>query len=152
MGFDPYNHSLKIWKSIGTPTPKVGVHLGVWCFIPSHSPTLLGTWNVTPGFPSLPAPSQTFALVASPRLGLQQNFGQMEQYHQSSEAEHNKTFTIWWWCERKFPLLVFSWFVYLLVMSKVCFNSQWRLMCHVFLSLDAFLVVVLFLHYCCDGC
>jgi hypothetical protein len=24
MRFDPYNHSLKIWKSIGTPTPKVG--------------------------------------------------------------------------------------------------------------------------------
>jgi hypothetical protein len=39
MSFDPYNHSLKIWKSIGTPTPKVGVHLGVWRFIPSLSYT-----------------------------------------------------------------------------------------------------------------
>jgi hypothetical protein len=38
MGFDPFNHSLKIWKSIGTPTPKVGAHLGMWGFIPSHSP------------------------------------------------------------------------------------------------------------------
>jgi hypothetical protein len=30
MGFDPCNNSLKIPKSIETPTPKVGVHLGVW--------------------------------------------------------------------------------------------------------------------------
>jgi hypothetical protein len=29
MGFDLCNHSLKIWESIGTPTPKMGAHLGV---------------------------------------------------------------------------------------------------------------------------
>jgi hypothetical protein len=29
MGFDPCNYFLKIWKSTGTPTPKVGAHLGV---------------------------------------------------------------------------------------------------------------------------
>jgi hypothetical protein len=29
MCFDPYNHSLKIQKSIGTPIFKVGAHLGV---------------------------------------------------------------------------------------------------------------------------
>jgi hypothetical protein len=28
MGFDPYNCILKIWESMGTPTPKVGVSLG----------------------------------------------------------------------------------------------------------------------------
>jgi hypothetical protein len=39
MGFDPYNCSLKMWEFIGTPIPKVGAHLGVWGFIPSHSPT-----------------------------------------------------------------------------------------------------------------
>jgi hypothetical protein len=43
MGFDPCNCSLKIWESIGTPTPKVGAHLGVWGFILSHSPTLFHT-------------------------------------------------------------------------------------------------------------
>jgi hypothetical protein len=32
MGFDPCNRSLKIWESIGTPTPKMGFHLGVWRF------------------------------------------------------------------------------------------------------------------------
>ncbi len=32
MGFFPYNCSMKIRESIGTPTPKVGVHLGVWRF------------------------------------------------------------------------------------------------------------------------
>jgi hypothetical protein len=29
MGFGPFNHSLKIWKSIKSPIPKVGTHLGV---------------------------------------------------------------------------------------------------------------------------
>jgi hypothetical protein len=42
MSFDPCNCPMKIQESIGTPTPKVGTHLGVWGFIPSHAPTLLG--------------------------------------------------------------------------------------------------------------
>jgi hypothetical protein len=71
MNFDPYNHPLKIRESIGTPTTKVGAHLGVWGFIPSRPPTLPGAWNVTPRLHSWPAPSQALALVASPRLGLQ---------------------------------------------------------------------------------
>jgi hypothetical protein len=36
MSFDLSNHSLKIQKSIRTPTPKLGVHLGVRGLIPSH--------------------------------------------------------------------------------------------------------------------
>jgi hypothetical protein len=56
MGFNPFNHSLKIWESTGTLTPKVGAHLGVWGFIPSHSPTLLGAWNVTISLHTWPAP------------------------------------------------------------------------------------------------
>jgi hypothetical protein len=40
MGFDPYNHSLKIRESIETPTPKMWTHLGVWGLVPSHSPTV----------------------------------------------------------------------------------------------------------------
>jgi len=44
LGFDPYNRSLNIWESTGTPTPKVEAPLGVWRFIPSHFPSL-------PGFP-----------------------------------------------------------------------------------------------------
>jgi hypothetical protein len=28
MGFDPCNHSLKIWESTETPTPNMEVHLG----------------------------------------------------------------------------------------------------------------------------
>jgi hypothetical protein len=47
ISFGPCNFPLKIWKSIETPTPKVGAHLGVCGFIPSHFPTLLGAWNVT---------------------------------------------------------------------------------------------------------
>jgi hypothetical protein len=41
MIFDPCNCPLNIRESVETPTPKLGVHLGVWRFIPSHSPTLL---------------------------------------------------------------------------------------------------------------
>jgi hypothetical protein len=37
MGLDPYNCVVKIRESIGTLTPNMGVHLGVWSFIPSHS-------------------------------------------------------------------------------------------------------------------
>ncbi len=70
MGFDPFNYSLKIWKSIRTLIPKVGAHLGMWRLIPSHSPTLPGVWNVTLGLHIWPAPSQPLALVVSPRLGL----------------------------------------------------------------------------------
>jgi hypothetical protein len=46
MNFDPCNCLLKIWESIGTPIPKMGVHLGVWGFIPSHSFALMGQ-NIT---------------------------------------------------------------------------------------------------------
>jgi hypothetical protein len=62
------NCPLKIWKSIGTPIPKVKVHLGVWKFIPSHFFAFSGTWNVIPKS----APSRALALVTSPRLGLRQ--------------------------------------------------------------------------------
>jgi len=56
MSFDPYNYFLKIQESIRTPIPKVGAHLTMWGFIPSHFLTLLGTWNVTPGLQSWPVP------------------------------------------------------------------------------------------------
>jgi hypothetical protein len=70
MGFDPCNYSLNIQKSTETPTPKVGTHLGMWRFSPSHSLALPGAWNVTPGLHTWPAPSQAFILVTSLRLGL----------------------------------------------------------------------------------
>jgi len=72
MGFDPCNHSLKIWESTETPTPKVGAHLGVWGFILSHYLAFLGAWNMTPGLPFWPAPSQSFTLVMNPKLRLRQ--------------------------------------------------------------------------------
>ncbi len=63
MSFNPWNCFLKIRKSIRTPTLKVGIHLGVWGFIPPHSPTLPGIWNVTPRLHSLTH------ILASPCLG-----------------------------------------------------------------------------------
>jgi len=38
-----WNHSLKFRKSTGTPSPKVGIVLGVWGFTPSYSLTLFYT-------------------------------------------------------------------------------------------------------------
>ncbi len=70
MGFDPCNISLKVWKSIETPIPKMGAHLGVWRFIPSHCPTLPKACDVTPMLPSWLTPLQALALVTSPKLGL----------------------------------------------------------------------------------
>jgi hypothetical protein len=40
LNFDPWNRSLKFQESIGSPSPKVGVALGVWMFTLSHSLTL----------------------------------------------------------------------------------------------------------------
>ncbi len=39
MSFDLWNCSLKIWDSIGIPTPKVGIHLGLCELSPSHTPS-----------------------------------------------------------------------------------------------------------------
>jgi len=69
MNLGPCNCSLKIWESIGSPTPKVGTHLGVCGFMPSHLPPLLRTWNVIIGFHSWPTPLEPFALITNPRLG-----------------------------------------------------------------------------------
>jgi len=67
MGFDPCNCSLKIQKSIGTPTPKVGAHLGMWRFSPSHSPTLLKARNVTPGLSLLARTFTSLCLGHKPK-------------------------------------------------------------------------------------
>jgi hypothetical protein len=63
LGFDPCNRFLNIRESTRTPTPKMEIPLGVWRFILSYFPSLLG-------FPLGPQPCKPFALVASPRLGL----------------------------------------------------------------------------------
>jgi hypothetical protein len=60
LGFTP---------TLGQSGVATGTPLGVWGFIPSHSPTLLKEWNVTLELSSWPAPLQALALVANPRLG-----------------------------------------------------------------------------------
>jgi hypothetical protein len=72
MSFDPWNFLLKVWASIGTRIPKMGAHLGMCGFIPSHFPTLQGAWNVIPELHSWPAPLQALALIANPKLWLRQ--------------------------------------------------------------------------------
>jgi len=73
LSFDPYNHPLKIQEFIETPTPKVGAHLEMCRFMPSHSLTLLRRWNVTLELHSWLTLSQALILVASPRLRLRQS-------------------------------------------------------------------------------
>jgi len=70
LSFDPWNCSLKSWESTGTPSPKVGVALEVWGFIPSHFPTLSGVCDVTHGLSLGLHPCNPLALVANPKLGL----------------------------------------------------------------------------------
>jgi hypothetical protein len=70
MSFDSWNFLLKIQESIRIPILKMGAHLGVCGFIPSHFPTFSGTWNMTPGLHFWPTPLQALALVASRRLRL----------------------------------------------------------------------------------
>jgi len=72
LSFDPWNRSLKFRDSIGTPSPKMGVALGVWGFTPSHFPTLPGVCDVTPRLPLGSHTCNPFALVTNPRLGLRQ--------------------------------------------------------------------------------
>ncbi len=84
-----------------SPTHKVGVHLRVWGFIPSHSPTLSGAWNVTLRLHTWPAPLQALALVASPRLGLRQ--------HICVPITHNKLFFL---PNHKNVLMIFLMFVH----------------------------------------
>ncbi len=71
MCFDPCNRILNIRDSIWIPTPTMGVHLGVWGFIPSHFLHFREHVMWLPGLPLGPQPCNPLALVASSRLGLQ---------------------------------------------------------------------------------
>ncbi len=80
MGFDPCHCPLnpaialwRFWSPFETPIPTMGVHLGMWVFIPSHSFALSGAQDVTPRLPSWASTLQAFTLVANLRLGLRQN-------------------------------------------------------------------------------
>ncbi len=66
MSFDLYNRLLKIQESIGTLIPKMGIHLEVWRFIPSHSFALTISWDVTPKLPFWPATLQGLVFVVIP--------------------------------------------------------------------------------------
>jgi hypothetical protein len=70
----------------GTPIPNMGVHLGVWGFIPSHFLALLGACDVIPGSFSSPATLQPLALVVSPRLGLRQIWNNTWKRHEQKDT------------------------------------------------------------------
>jgi hypothetical protein len=62
MSLGPYNFPLKIRQSIGTPTPRVGTHLGVWRFIPTH-------FNIPRSMKCVSRASFLARMFASPCLG-----------------------------------------------------------------------------------
>jgi hypothetical protein len=96
LRLDPSNRSLKFWESTGTPSPKVGVALGVWGFTPSHFPTLPGVPDVTPSLPFGPHPCNPFALVASPKLRLRQGAClQVSTFHNLTLWNPQVGFTPW---------------------------------------------------------
>jgi hypothetical protein len=70
LSFDPSNRSMKFRESTGTPSPKVGVALGVWGFTPSHFLALPGVCDVTPGLPLGPHPCNPFCLGCEPKARL----------------------------------------------------------------------------------
>jgi len=70
MSFNLCNCPLKIWKFTRTLIPKVGAHLGVFGFIPLHSPTFPRAQNVTYKLHFWPTPLQALALVVNLRLWL----------------------------------------------------------------------------------
>ncbi len=67
LGFGPYNYSLNIRESTGTPTPNVKIPLGMWGSIPSHSFALLRTCGMIPGLPSWPTTLQPLCLGRDPK-------------------------------------------------------------------------------------
>ncbi len=67
LSFDPSNGSLKFRESTGTPSPKVGVALGVWRLTPSQSLALPGVSDVTPRLPLGPHPCNPFCLGREPK-------------------------------------------------------------------------------------
>jgi len=70
LRFDPCNRSLKFQEFTGTPSPKMGVALGVWGFTPSHFLTLPGVCDVTPGLPLALIPGLSLGLTPGLSFGL----------------------------------------------------------------------------------
>jgi hypothetical protein len=67
LSFDPWNCFMKFRESTETPSPKVGVALGVWGFTPSHFLTLSGVCDVTHRLSLGPHPRDPFCLSHEPK-------------------------------------------------------------------------------------
>ncbi len=70
MGFDPCNCPLKIRESTKTPTPNMGIHLGVWGVLLLTLFCTLRNMKCDSWAKFWPTPLQALALVVSPKLGL----------------------------------------------------------------------------------
>jgi len=108
LNFDPSNRSLKFRESTGSPSPKVGVALGVWGFTPSHFLTLSGACDVTPGLLLGPQPCNPFVLVTSPRLGLR-HFIIMSISSKFFFQHTNNKYNLWKYVVNYIWIFFFSW-------------------------------------------
>jgi len=118
LSFDPWNRSLKFWEFTRTPSPKVGVALGVWRFIPSQFPTLPGACDVTSGLPLGPQPCNPFCLGCKPKARVatrvlldkgKWNFATKNYFVKSKKCKHTCINYRWqlqgWWGRRLYSML-----------------------------------------------
>jgi len=86
MNFDPSNYFLKIWNSIGIPTPKVGIHLGMCGLILSHYLT-----HSTHTFPCPCLGCEPKAKVMIVVLGENDDHGGLHQESMPNQSPYSKT-------------------------------------------------------------
>jgi len=96
LGFDPCNRFLNIQKSTRTPTPKVEAPLGMWGFILSHFPTLLGVCGVTHGFLLGPQPCKPLLWSQTQGYGCDIHFEIELQNHDNMELKSHLSFYVYW--------------------------------------------------------
>jgi hypothetical protein len=127
LRFDPLNCFLKFQKSIGTPSPKMGVALGVWMFTPSHCLTLSYTpgsmWCDSPAS-SWPAPLQCLCLDSRASFLLDRNLATPLPWSRAQSWGcdiylKNATWLNWWL--GPFPCEHPPYLIHFLVVSQYCF-------------------------------
>jgi len=132
LSFNPWNSFLKFWESTGTPSPKVGVALGVWGFTLSYSLTL----SYTPG--SMWGDSQAFSWLATlqplcfghdPKAKVTTSYpsmkkGTLQSCDSHKEANLFKLIVVCWKATLPYVFLFYTWVYFL----RQCFS--WSLTNH----------------------
>jgi len=132
LSFNPWNFSLKFWESTETPSPKVGVALGVWGFTPSYSLTLSyileSMWGDSRAS-SWPATLQPLCLGHKPKAKVVTSYppmkeGTLQSCDNHKEANLFKLIVVCWKATLPRVVLFYTWVYFL----KQCFS--WSLTNH----------------------